>query len=164
MTQYECNHHNLSRLLKADVSVCVISDDEPVRWLIVEKIAGTPFTSLSQYGLHKDKEMCDWEILFLEWKTTVGEAPSARTVQQAKPVYYRNDSANREEATIEGHFPADVPVRSKSQKSLDNFVQDSWRTIAKLGFFEKARRLGAEPDAVQMDAGPEVDDGPEMEA
>jgi hypothetical protein len=160
MTQYECNHHNLSLLLKDRDHVKI--ESEPYMQLTVEKIEGTPFTCLSQYELHDGRPLRGPEIVFLEWKTTIGKAPSAKTVLQAKPIYYRNDLADYEEATIAGHFPADVPVLPGRQKVLDTFVQEWWQSIADQGFFEKARELAAERQARQVHAGPEVDDGPEM--
>jgi hypothetical protein len=161
MTQYECNHHNLSLLLKDRDHVRI--ECEPFMPLTVERIEGTPFTCLSQYEQHDGRPLRGPEVLFLEWKTTIGKAPSAKAVLQAKPIYYRNELAGYEEATIAGHLPADVPVQPGRQNILDTFVQDWWQSLADQGFFEKTRELAAEREAHQVDAGPEVDDGPEME-
>jgi hypothetical protein len=163
MNQYERNYHKLSELLQGRDHVRI--DNEPYMPLVVERIEGTPLISQCHYGEQNGDLMRDPEVVFLISETTDGEGQSSRTVMEAKPVYYRNDYLGHEEATIEGHF-GDVPVKPRSQNSLDSFCQDWWRNIAEQGYFEKAKELTASQTTgkgKEADASPDVDTDPEIE-
>jgi hypothetical protein len=148
-TMSKNNFDNLMRLL-GDTDHRKIEND-PFMPLTVERLEGTPLVSLCHYGEQNGDLMCDPEVVFV-----VREG-------RATPVYFRNDYAHVEHATVDGHF-GDVPVKPWLQKSLDSFCRDWWQNIKEQGFFEKARELAAKRTAEQENqalATPDADVEPE---
>jgi hypothetical protein len=96
--------------------------------LVIERLEGLPIISLTHYGTQNGDLMRDPECCFLIAGST------------AQAVYFRNDYAGIEHATVGGHF-GDVPVKPDLQKDLQSFVSMWWTNLREQGFFERAREL-----------------------
>jgi len=97
------NHDNLMELLRGQDYRRI--DVEGYMPLVVERLEGLPIISLTHYGTHNGDLMRDPECCFL----IIGKT--------AQPVYFRNDYAGVEHATLDGHF-GDVPVKPHLQRDL----------------------------------------------
>ncbi len=144
MDQYKANFRDLTKLIGAKDYLRI--ENNPYLPLVVEKLDGQSLISLCHYGVQNGDLMRDPEVVFKIEKET------------AKPVYYRNDYAGFEHATIEEQF-GDVPVKPGLQKSLDSFCRMWWKNIKEQGFFEVAKKLST---TQAVEKGPEVS-GPDMD-
>jgi hypothetical protein len=163
MTPYEANYRKLNDLLQGRDHVRIQNDAHVP--LVVEKIKGEPHFRVCQVREQNGALVAGPEIVFLFSEETLGQGEGSRTLLEAMPVRYRNDFTGQDEVTSTGHL-GDPLVRLKWQFVLDRLVQDWWRSVAKQGYFEKARELAAKRTAEQENdavATPDADPGPEME-
>jgi antirestriction protein ArdC len=132
--QRRANYDALTRLLDGRQHRRI--ENDPFLPLVVERLEGQPLVSLCHYGEQNGDPMRDPEVVFLVSRTTPGTGPSV-SGSEARPVYFRNDYAGVEHATVEGHF-GDVPVKPQLQEGLNSLVATWFETLHEQGFFEKA--------------------------
>lgn len=146
MSPYERTHRLLHQLLGNRGYRRI--GNEPYLPLTVEKLEGQPLVSLCHYGEQNGDLMRDPEVVFLLREN------------EAMPIYFRNDYAGVEHATVSGYFGG-VPVLPGAQAPLDHFSRRWLRNLEEQGFFARAEQR-CESSAEQCEPGPDVDGGPDL--